>query len=108
MTLVEAIALIESAGGKVQLRGKKVFFRLPKGEDDLATPIAFLRERKKEVASLLQSRCTAGTATPETDEMASTFAEVWLVDFEFREIPGNLPDPLCLVAYELISGKTVR
>jgi hypothetical protein len=40
-----------------------------------------------------------------------TFAEIWLVDFEFRPRDGRdgeRPDPVCLVALELRSGRLVR
>ena len=36
------------------------------------------------------------------------FREVWAVDFEFRAPPGETPEPLCLVARELRSGREVR
>jgi hypothetical protein len=36
------------------------------------------------------------------------FEEVWAVDFEFVAQPGERPDPVCLVARELRSGKTIR
>lgn len=36
------------------------------------------------------------------------FIEVWSVDFEFRAAPGERPDPVCLVAHELRSGRTLR
>jgi DNA polymerase-1 len=36
------------------------------------------------------------------------FREVWGVDFEFRAPPGERPQPICLVARELASGRTVR
>jgi hypothetical protein len=42
---------------------------------------------------------------------ALPFAEVWAVDFEFRPTDGregNRPDPICLVAYELKSGRKFR
>jgi hypothetical protein len=39
---------------------------------------------------------------------ALPFAEIWCVDFEFRADPGENPDPVCLVARELRSGRTVR
>jgi len=29
------------------------------------------------------------------------FNQLWVVDFEFRAAPGERPDPVCLVAYEL-------
>jgi hypothetical protein len=36
------------------------------------------------------------------------FSEVWLVDFEFRALPGERPDPICLVAIEMGTGRVVR
>jgi DNA polymerase I len=36
------------------------------------------------------------------------FAEIWAVDFEFSAEPGEKPEPLCLVAWELRSGRKVR
>lgn len=36
------------------------------------------------------------------------FREVWLADFEFRAPDGHLPEPLCVVARELRSGRLVR
>jgi len=36
------------------------------------------------------------------------YREVWLVDFEFSAPPGERPIPVCLVAREFRSGRTVR
>jgi hypothetical protein len=36
------------------------------------------------------------------------FKEIWACDFEFGSRPGELPEPRCLVARELRSGKTLR
>lgn len=36
------------------------------------------------------------------------FREVWAVDFEFGANPGELPEPRCMVARELRSGRLVR
>ena len=36
------------------------------------------------------------------------FCEIWAVDFEFRAAPGHNPEPLCMVAKELLSGHTIR
>ena len=36
------------------------------------------------------------------------FREVWLVDFEYVARPGDRPEPVCLVARELRSGRLVR
>ena len=40
--------------------------------------------------------------------MLDGWREVWAVDFEFMAPPGEIPDPVCLVARELKSGKTIR
>jgi hypothetical protein len=40
--------------------------------------------------------------------MLGAFREVWAVDFEFTAPPGERPTPVCLVARELKSGKTIR
>lgn len=37
-----------------------------------------------------------------------TFRAIWGVDFEFCAAPGERPTPLCMVAHELITGRTVR
>src|SRR3712207_1084550 len=34
-----------------------------------------------------------------------TYREVWALDFEFEAPPGERPDPLCMVAVELRSGR---
>src|SRR6266700_521794 len=34
--------------------------------------------------------------------------EIWVVDFEFGSEPGENPAPVCLVAWELSSGRKVR
>jgi len=39
---------------------------------------------------------------------AMEFAQVWLFDFEFSAPPGERPKPICLVAWELISGRKMR
>src|SRR5262245_53092589 len=40
--------------------------------------------------------------------MLEQYRQVWGVDFEFRAPPGERQDPVCLVARELRSGKTLR
>ena len=37
-----------------------------------------------------------------------TFSAVWAVDTEFRALPGERPEPICLVARELQTGHTIR
>jgi hypothetical protein len=36
------------------------------------------------------------------------FRHIWCVDFEFSAPPGELPRPICLVATEYPSGRTIR
>ena len=36
------------------------------------------------------------------------FSEIWLVDFEFHSPPGERPKPICLVAREHRTGRTIR
>jgi DNA polymerase-1 len=40
--------------------------------------------------------------------MLGAFREIVLADFEFAVVPGNRPEPVCLVAHELRSGRTIR
>ena len=39
---------------------------------------------------------------------ALPFREVWVIDFEFCSHPGENPGPVCLVAWELRSGRRLR
>src|SRR5262245_38119400 len=36
------------------------------------------------------------------------YREIWLVDFEFIALPGERPNPVCLCALELRTGRLVR
>lgn len=38
----------------------------------------------------------------------TSYGNIWLIDFEYLAPPGNEPDPVCVVAKELKSGKVVR
>ena len=38
----------------------------------------------------------------------SSFREVWFVDFEFHQPDGELPNPVCMVAREYRTGRTLR
>src|SRR5215510_2467513 len=40
--------------------------------------------------------------------MLDAFREIILADFEFAVTPGNRPEPVCLVAHELRSGRRFR
>src|SRR5262245_612532 len=39
---------------------------------------------------------------------ALPYPELWAVDFEFAAPPGERPVPVCMVACELRSGRTIR
>jgi DNA polymerase-1 len=39
---------------------------------------------------------------------ALPFGQIWAVDFEFGAKPGENPEPVCLVAWELRTGRKVR
>ena len=39
---------------------------------------------------------------------ALPYDEIWAVDFEFYAKPGENPDPVCLVAWELKSGRKIK
>jgi hypothetical protein len=41
-------------------------------------------------------------------DLLERFEEIWLHDFEFVPQPGERPDVVCLAAYELQSGRTLR
>jgi hypothetical protein len=36
------------------------------------------------------------------------FRQVWLYDFEFRQEDGGCPKPICMVAHEVHSSRTLR
>lgn len=40
--------------------------------------------------------------------MDRRFNEIWALDFEFRAPPGEVPEVVCMVAKEIISGQTIR
>src|SRR5262245_14963465 len=56
--------------------------------------------------------CWAGNLPKPAMTMLPQFREIWLVDFEFEfggsKDNGELPRPVCLVAHELRSGRTIR
>src|SRR3954453_1657528 len=37
-----------------------------------------------------------------------SYRAVWALDFEFVALPGERPDPVCMVGHELKSGRIVR
>jgi DNA polymerase I len=39
---------------------------------------------------------------------ALPFEEIWLIDFEFHQRPGERPEPICLVAHEMRSDRRLR
>jgi DNA polymerase I len=56
--------------------------------------------------SVSDSGRQAGGGHPPLDLLP--FAEIWAVDFEFGSKPGENPEPVCLVAWELRSGRKLR
>jgi hypothetical protein len=42
------------------------------------------------------------------NELKIIFRAVWVVDFEFHHPDGEHPDPLCVVAKELFTGRVIR
>src|SRR6516164_3097051 len=36
------------------------------------------------------------------------YREIWAADFEYQSIPGERPDPACMVAKELRTGRLIR
>ena len=36
------------------------------------------------------------------------YRKIWLVDFEFHQPPGEQPEPICMVAREFRTGRTIR
>ena len=43
-----------------------------------------------------------------THPLLSEFQEIWCVDFEFSAPPGNRARPICLVAKEVLTGRTLK
>ena len=43
-----------------------------------------------------------------TPSRIEDFSEIWCVDFEFHQPPGEIPQPICLVAHEIRSGRWVK
>ena len=50
--------------------------------------------------------CAADGGRPLLDLLP--FGEIWAVDFEFGSEPGENPEPVCLVAWELRSGRKMK
>lgn len=40
--------------------------------------------------------------------MLSDFRHVWCVDFEFRSLPGEIPEPICMVGLEVNTGERLE
>jgi DNA polymerase I len=40
--------------------------------------------------------------------MVTGFTTCWNVDFEFQQLPGKCPSPICMVAHELFSGQKIE
>lgn len=41
-------------------------------------------------------------------DVLERFREMWFVDFEFRTTEGSLPEPICMIAKEAITGEIIR
>ena len=44
--------------------------------------------------------------TPDEAVAALPYEEIWAADFEFQAPDGERPRPICMVAKELLSGRT--
>jgi hypothetical protein len=71
-------------------------------ELESSTPVPF------SVQCLPAASGTGGTAATHHSLDDLPFREIWAVDFEFDGEPGANPGPLCLVAWELKSGRSIR
>ena len=79
------------------------------GPTDAQTTRSALVEYPVESGAALPEACAGGAAAggrPLLDLLP--FAEIWAVDFEFGSDPGENPEPVCLVAWELRSGRKLR
>jgi len=38
----------------------------------------------------------------------SHFKHIWALDFEYVSDPGEVPEPVCMVAIDLVTGQRVR
>ena len=65
-----------------------------------------------DVAEPLANRNAAAGPRQTSRGSLDPFREIWAVDFEFgpnfKEKPGENPEPVCLVAWELRSGQKLR
>jgi DNA polymerase I len=70
-------------------------------------------------APLIEDTVDADVSLPKAGEGGSAaggrsllnllpFREIWALDFEFGSEPGDNPEPVCLVAWELFSGRKQR
>ena len=46
--------------------------------------------------------------TPDEAVAALPYEEIWAADFEFQAPDGERPRPICMVAKELLSGRTLK
>jgi DNA polymerase-1 len=84
--------------------------------DETFTSEAVTREGLIAHDPALESPCSstaaalsdAGRSWIDTHPLMQTYTEVWLVDFEYGLTADGLPDPVCLVAWELKSGRRLR
>jgi DNA polymerase family A len=68
-----------------------------------------LVECPADTGAALPAACAGGAAAGGQSALdLFPFREIWAVDFEFGSEPGNNPEPVCLVAWELLSGRKLR
>ena len=79
------------------------------GPTDAQTTCSALVEYPAEAGAALPDACAGGAAAGGRSALdLLPFREIWAVDFEFSSDLGENPEPVCLVAWELRSGRKLR
>ena len=87
--------------------GSDTACQLP-GSAHAPTTRSALVECPADVGAALPSACAGGAASGRSAHDLLSFREIWTVDFEFGSNPGENPEAVCLVAWELGSGRKLR
>src|SRR4051812_23582248 len=105
MSALNLLRRLEAQGVRLWAKGDALAFDGPEDvlSDDL---IEKLRAAKAELLSALAPEPALAKAL--ADPRLTPFQEIWCIDFEFIASPGERPRPVCLVAKELRSERTVR
>jgi len=90
-------------GGDTDHRNDKVSGNVPSPAQTQSRPFADTL-----VTPLGGSLVAASRASPSPFLNDLPFHEIWAVDFEYVAKPGENPEPVCLVAWELRSGRKLR